>query len=220
MQTYITALKIQKNNANRVNVYLDGKYSFVVNKISAINLKVGQLINQKEIDQLLQDDHVENCYQKALKYIVFKPRTQSDVVNKLRKYDFDETTIKTTIRLLIEKGYINDHTFAQNWVENRSNFKPRSKKLITWELRNKKVSEEIINQIAGEMPDDNELAKLAAEKYSRRLSEFEEEVFIKKLSGYLLRRGFSYSTIKPIVQQSWNNLYRLKLNNEIRNEVD
>ena len=220
MQTYITALKIQKNNANRVNVYLDGKYSFAVNKISAINLKVGQLINQKEIDQLLQDDHVENCYQKALKYIVFKPRTQSDVVNKLRKYDFDETTIKTTIRLLIEKGYINDHTFAQNWVENRSNFKPRSKKLITWELRNKKVSEEIINQIAGEMPDDNELAKLAAEKYSRRLSEFEEEVFIKKLSGYLLRRGFSYSTIKPIVQQSWNNLYRLKLNNEIRNEVD
>jgi len=220
MQTYITALNLQKNNPNRVNIYLDGKYSFALYKILAVNLKVGQIITQHEIDQLLQKDKVENCFQKALKYIAFKPRTQSDVINKLRKYDFVEETIQNTIKLLLEKGYIDDHSFAKSWIENRSNFKPRSKKLIAWELRNKKVSREIIDQVSGEMPEDDELAKLAAEKYSRRLSECDEEVFSKKLSGYLLRRGFTYSTIKPIVQQSWNNLCILKLDNEIRNEVD
>ena len=157
---------------------------------------------------------------KALKYIAFKPRTQMDVVNKLRNYDFDEDTIRDTIDLLLSKGYIDDHSFAQNWVENRSIFKPRSKKLLRWELSKKNVSKEIINQVSEDIPDDDELAKLAAEKYSRRLSGCDKDAYLRKLSGYLIRRVFSYSTIKPIVQESWNNLCKQNLNKEIRNEVD
>jgi regulatory protein len=220
MQKTITALKIQKNNSNRVNIYLDDKYSFALYKIVALNLKVGQIVNNDEVERLLKKDQEENCYQKALKYIAFKPRTQMDVVNKLRNYDFDEDTILDTIELLLSKGYIDDHSFAQNWVENRSNFKPRSKKLLSWELRKKNVSKEIINQVTEDIPDDDELAKLAAEKYSRRLSGCDKDAYLRKLTGYLIRRGFSYFTIKPIVQESWNNLCKQNFNKEIRNEVD
>lgn len=220
MQKTITALKIQKNNSNRVNIYLDDKYSFALYKIVALNLKVGQILNNDEVQRFLKKDQEENCYQKALKYIAFKPRTQMDVVNKLRNYDFDEDTIRDTIDLLLSKGYIDDHSFAQNWVENRSNFKPRSKKLLRWELSKKNVSKEIINQVSEDIPNDDELAKLAAEKYSRRLSGYDKDAYLRKLTGYLLRRGFSYSTIKPIVQESWNNLCKQNLNKEIRNEVD
>lgn len=220
MQKTITALKIQKNNSNRVNIYLDDKYSFALYKIVALNLKVGQILNNDEVQRFLKKDQEENCYQKALKYIAFKPRTQMDVVNKLRNYDFDEDTIRDTIDLLLSKGYIDDHSFAQNWVENRSNFKPRSKKLLRWELSKKNVSKEIINQVSEDIPNDDELAKLAAEKYSRRLSGCDKDAYLRKLTGYLLRRGFSYSTIKPIVQESWNNLCKQNLNKEIRNEVD
>jgi regulatory protein len=128
------------------------------------------------------------------------------VVKKLRENDFDEGSISIVMEMLIEKGYVNDSHYAKNWVENRSIYKPRSKKLITWELKNKQISEEIISEVTGDMIPEEKLAMLAAEKYARRLSGIEKEVFFRRLSGYLIRRGFSYSIVNVTVQKIWNNL--------------
>mgnify|MGYP002392239296 FL=1 len=56
------------------------------------------------------------------------------------------------------------------------------------------------------MLPEEELAMLAAEKYARRLSEYEKEVFFRRLTGYLIRRGFSFSTVNSTVQTIWNIL--------------
>jgi regulatory protein len=56
------------------------------------------------------------------------------------------------------------------------------------------------------MIPEEKLAMLAAEKYARRLSGNEKEVFFQRLSGYLIRRGFSYSIVNVTVQKIWNNL--------------
>ena len=106
---------------------------------------------------------------------------------------------------LNEKNYVNDFQYAKNWVESRSVNKPRSKKLIRLELKNKQISEEIISEVTGEMLPEEKLAILAAEKYARRLSGFEKDIFNRRLSGYLLRRGFSYTTVNITVQKIWND---------------
>lgn len=206
MQNTITALTTQKRNPNRVNVFLDGEFSFGLYIINAGHLKVGQTISQEMIDCLKKDDQIEDGFQKALKYISYKPRTKSEVVKKLKENDFDEEIISIVLDMLVEKGYVNDLQFAKNWVENRSIYKPRSKKLITWELKNKQIGEEIIREVTGEMLPEEELAMLAAEKYARRLSEYEKEVFFRRLTGYLIRRGFSFSTVNSTVQTIWNIL--------------
>lgn len=205
MQKTITALTTQKRNPNRVNIFLDGEFSFGLYIINAGHLKVGQTISQKMIDSLKKDDQIEEGFQKALKYISYKPRTKFEVVKKLKESDFDEDTISIVLDMLVEKGYVNDLQYAKNWVENRSVYKPRSKKLITWELKNKQLGEDIIREVTGEMMPEEKLAILAAEKYARRLSGCEKEVFFRRLSGYLIRRGFSYSTVNSTVQTIWNN---------------
>jgi regulatory protein len=206
MQKTITALTIQKKNPNRVNIFLDGEFSFGLYLINAGHLKVGQTISKETIDSLMKDDQIEDGFQKALKFISYKPRTKFEVVKKLRENDFDEGSISIVMEMLIEKGYVNDSHYAKNWVENRSIYKPRSKKLITWELKNKQISEEIISEVTGDMIPEEKLAMLAAEKYTRRLSGNEKEVFFRRLSGYLIRRGFSYSIVNVTVQKIWNNL--------------
>lgn len=206
MQNTITALTTQKRNPNRVNVFLDGEFSFGLYIINAGHLKVGQTISQEMIDCLKKDDQIEDGFQKALKYISYKPRTKSEVVKKLKENDFDEEIISIVLDMLVEKGYVNDLQFAKNWVENRSIYKPRSKKLITWELKNKQIGEEIIREVTGEMLPEEKLAMLAAEKYARRLSGYEKEVFFRRLTGYLIRRGFSFSTVNSTVQTIWNIL--------------
>jgi regulatory protein len=206
MQKTITALTIQKKNPNRVNIFLDGEFSFGLYLINAGHLKVGQTISKETIDSLMKDDQIEDGFQKALKFISYKPRTKFEVVKKLRENDFDEGSISIVMEMLIEKGYVNDPHYAKNWVENRSIYKPRSKKLITWELKNKQISEEIISEVTGDMIPEEKLAMLAAEKYARRLSGIEKEVFFRRLSGYLIRRGFSYSIVNVTVQKILNNL--------------
>lgn len=208
MQNTITALTTQKRNPNRVNIFLDGEFSFGLYIINAVHLRVGQTISQEMIDSLKKDDQIEEGFQKALNYISYKPRTKFEVVKKLNENDFNQDIISIVLEMLIEKGYVDDSQYAKNWVENRSFYKPRSKKLITWELKNKQISEDIISEVTGEMIPEEELAMLAAEKYARRLSGYEKDVFCRRLSGYLIRRGFSYSTVNSTVKTVWNNSRR------------
>jgi regulatory protein len=213
MQKTITALKIQKRNQNRVNIFLDNEFAFGLFTINVANLKVGQLISQSAIDKLQHEDHIEEGYQKALRFISFKPRTQFEIRKKLSESEFSEEIINIVINKLVQKGYVNDFEFAQNWAENRSIYKPRSKKLISWELKNKKVNKEIIDEVIIGMVPDEKLAVLASEKYARRLSGCDKYVFFRRLTGYLSRRGFSYSIVKPIVEETWVKLRQIKSEN-------
>jgi len=63
------------------------------------------------------------------------------------------------------------------------------------------------------MVPDEKLAVLASEKYARRLSGCDKDVFFRRLTGYLSRRGFSYSIVKPIVEETWVKLRQIKSEN-------
>jgi len=203
MQRTITALKVQKNNSNRVNVYLDGEFSFGLYLINARNLSIGMELPEEFVQKLLEIDQIEDGFQKCLRYISYKPRTKFEINKKLKEKNFSADQIDVITSMLLDKGYIDDFQYAKNWIENRAILKPRSNKLIAWELRNKKISDEIINQLTTEMVSEEELINLAAEKYARRLSGYEKDIFFRKLTGYLIRRGFSYSNVTSVVQSTW-----------------
>ena len=71
------------------------------------------------------------------------------------------------------------------------------------ELRQKGIDDESM-QLALQDMDDEALAYQAAQKRATRFKELEWNEFRKKLSGFLARRGFSYSVISPVVTQIWN----------------
>ncbi|PIZ25955.1 MAG: hypothetical protein COY47_03135, partial [Chloroflexi bacterium CG_4_10_14_0_8_um_filter_57_5] len=62
----ITAIKPQKKNPRRVNVYLDGEFAFGLSKLIAAWLKVGQTLPEEKIASLQAEDERETVYQKAL----------------------------------------------------------------------------------------------------------------------------------------------------------
>ncbi|HHY88444.1 MAG TPA: hypothetical protein GYA06_05975 [Chloroflexi bacterium] len=207
MERKITALKAQKKNPNRVSVYLDGEYAFGLAKIVAAWLQVGQVLTDEKIDQLQAKDAEEVAYQRALRFLSYRPRSESEVREKLVKLGFEQQVIDAVIQRLIDSRFLGDQEFAQTWVENRSTFRPRSRRVLALELRQKGVEEEIIQEALHENVDDQELAYKAAIQYSRRLEGLEWEDFRKRLSGFLGRRGFSYGTIAPVVKQLWSEMH-------------
>jgi regulatory protein len=129
MERKITALKAQKRNQNRVSVYLDGEFAFGLARIVAAWLHVGQTINEQQILKLQSQDTVEVAFQKALRHLSYRPRSEAEVRQKLDTSGYTEAVIETVITRLLENKLIHDPQFAQMWIENRSTFRPRSRRV-------------------------------------------------------------------------------------------
>jgi len=199
----ITALQVQKKNPNRVNVYLDGEFAFGVARITAAWLKNGDELSDEKIAKLLADDNREWAYQQALLFLSYRARSEKEIRQNLHKHEVPEEVIDETLERLRAAGLANDNEFAQMWVENRSTFRPRSRRALAMELRQKGLDDETVQSAVSDV-DENALAYEAAQKRLGRLKGLEWNDFRKKLSEFLARRGFPYSVIAPIVTQVWN----------------
>jgi regulatory protein len=199
----ITAIEPQQKNPQRVNIYLDGVFAFGLSAVVAAWLRVGQELGEDKIASLkLQDEH-EVTYLKALHFLSYRPRSSAEVRQNLSKRGISESLIEETLNRLHGAGLVNDEAFAQAWVENRNTFHPRGKPALQMELRRKGLSEEIIQSVMDTQVNEAALALTTARKYARRLAGLEWPEFRQKLSGFLARRGFSYTTLAPVVSKVW-----------------
>jgi regulatory protein len=107
-----------------------------------------------------------------------------------------------TIAKLKEQNLSDDFAFAQFWKDNRLSFRPKSKRLIEKELRDKKVAAEIVEQVTRDIDDEQTAYKLG---YGRMhaLAHLEYPDFYRRLSSYLAYRGFGYEVIKHTAALLW-----------------
>lgn len=199
----ITAIKVQRKNKERVNIYLDGEFAFGLTRIVAGWLQVGQMLDEKKIEALKADDEREQAYIRALNYLSYRPRSIKEVEQNLRKYNVPETLIPETIERLKKNNFVNDESFAEQWIENRNTFHPRGKRALKLELRQKGIDNEDIQDILDELVDEESLAYKAGLKKARQLAKLEWQDFRRKLGAFLARRGFPYSVISPLLEPLW-----------------
>jgi regulatory protein len=107
---------------------------------------------------------------------------------------------------LRRSNLVDDKRFANNWIDNRNQFRPRGRRALTYELKHKGISEEIIEQTL-EGFDESEMAYLAARKKARRWENLEWPDFRSKIYGFLARRGFNYEIIIPVVERVWSETH-------------
>jgi regulatory protein len=202
----ITAIVAQKKHSNRVNIHLDGEFAFGLARITAAWLRIGQELDEKKIEQLQAEDARERALQQALLFLGYRARSESEIRQNLHKHEIPETVIDETLERLRRDGLANDDQFASAWVENRSTFRPRSRRMLALELRQKGLDDEAMKPALDKV-DDEALAYEAARKRAPRLKSLERNEFRKKLSEFLARRGFPYSVIAPVVTQVWNEAH-------------
>jgi len=202
MAKIITALKVQKRNSDRISLYLDDEYAFGLFRKVAAWLEVGQELNEEKIRQLNQAEANEKAYQRALNFLSYRVRTESEIRRNLNKHDTPEDVIEEVLERLRRNKLVNDFDFANTWVENRSEFRPRGRRALQSELRQKGVDQEIIEEVLQNLNEDD-LAYRAAKKNVRKYQRFEQPEFRKKLLGFLARRGFNYAIAAPVVEQIW-----------------
>ena len=199
----ITAIEAQKRNPDRVNIYLDDQFAFGLSRIVAAWLQLGQIISEEKVAAMLEEDAREVALQKALHYLSYRARSLNEVRKNLEKHEIPEAVIQNTLERLQNAGLLNDHDFARTWVENRNTFRPRGRRALRMELRQKGLTESVIESTLEETTDEEFLALDAARKQLRKLQGLDWLDFRKKLGGFLSRRGFSYEVIAAVIRQVW-----------------
>jgi len=199
----VTAVRSGKRG-KRVNVYLNDKFAFSLEAEVAVKegLRTERALSEDEIESLKKADLFQRCLNAAFNFLSYRPRSESELRQRLNRRGFDSDNVAAVLTRLKEQGLVDDLAFAQFWKDNRESFRPRSQWLTRLELRQKGVAEEIIERVAAQV-DDEASAYRAATAKARRLSTADYDGFRRRLSEYLKRRGFGYSLIKPTVERVW-----------------
>jgi len=145
--------------------------------------------------------------QKAKEYafclLKFRPRSEKEIYQRLKKKKFDDRIIKETIAFLKDKDFINDNYFAKAWLESRLK-RPLGLRRIKEELRIKGIGKEIIDsqidQIKKNYSEEDIVAEIAKVRFNR-LKNIEPQKAKRRLYAYLLRRGFSPDVVIEVVNQ-------------------
>jgi regulatory protein len=200
----ITGLKVRKGRDKRVNVYLDGRLAFglLAEVVLKEGLRVGQELSESRLEALAGLDRYRRCLNAAIRYLGYRPRSESEVRQRLRKHSFDSDVTEKAIARLKEQGLVDDTAFARFWKDNRESFSPRSRRQTQMELKRKGLAVDVIEPVIREI-DESDSAYRAALSKARRLPREDYQVFRRRLGAYLGRRGFGYDIINETVERVW-----------------
>jgi regulatory protein len=196
----VTALEVQKRNKQRVNVYLDGEYAFSLPIDEAAKLRKGQPLSEADIRVMQDEDDRQRAVDSAARFLSYRPRSTHEVRQNLARKGIDSAVIDAAVERLLALGYLDDAAFAAFWVRERCAFKPIARRALRHELRQKGIADSVIDEALAQV-DENETVYRAAEAQARKLRGSTRQAFEAKLSGFLQRRGFSYSDIRTAIQQ-------------------
>ncbi len=208
MEGTITSISPQKKNKNRVAVYLDGSYAFGVTNKTARALSVGQFLAEQDITDLVKNDEIEMAKLKLDHFIGYKERSEQQARKRLQKAGVSEPVITSAVTHFKELGFLNDAAFAKNWITNRSDGKPRGRRLLRLELMQKGIGNELIENALGDAPSEDDLAYAAARAYVHRLEKLDRQIFENRLKGFLQRKGFSFGTTMNTVKKIWLEIHK------------
>jgi len=202
----ITKIESQKKNPKRRSVFLDERFAFGLDEevIYKYSLKVGQELEQKEIDKIIEAETKKEAKDAALKFLSYRMRSEKEVKDKLKKKEFAGDLIAEIIKDLKRVNLIDDYEFASAFISDRISNNPRGKILLKQELWKKGIKKEIIEKALKEFFKDEDeeltLAKELLRKRKKRYEGLDENVAKRRLMSFLLRRGFSYDIVKQVLK--------------------
>ena len=189
----ITNITMQSKNIDRVNLYVDGSFYCGASRIAVYNhkLEIGVEIDKATLDKVIFDSDKDKAFDYALTYISKYTPTAKILTNKLYEKGYGKVIVDYTVDKCKNYGYINDEEYARSYVALNSNIKGKTR--LKMELRNKGVSEDIIERALSQMQSNDSCQELA-KKHSKN-QDIHDPKYRAKLIRFLQYRGYEWEDI-------------------------
>lgn len=206
----ITDIEIQKRNKERVNVYVDGEFTFACDAefVYKEKLKVDLVLDLEKVKKIVTEDEFKKCKNTALRIIERNYKSEKEVYDKLLEKGYDEETSKAAIDFLRSYSYIDDARYAQMYIRDKLKSEGQSK--IKYALLRKGISDEIIKNALLENSDEDlefETAMNLAKKRYVILAKREPDKYklSQKLYRFLVSKGYGFDLVSNVVKKVTND---------------
>ena len=146
----------------------------------------------------------------ALKLLERGPRTEREIVDRLLGRGFAPDAVERAVERLRRVSLLDDRAFLHAFVRTELTRRPQGRRLLVTKLKRRGVPAVLIAELdallerdgdlaEGRLATESERAALAAESLLRRYAAKPAEERRRKISNALLRRGFSWDTIRELI---------------------
>ena len=161
-------------------------------------------MSKREVKSAAADDDYRACYEAALHYIEYRPRSEAEVRRHLQyKRKFQAESISHAVVKLKELKLIDDRAFSVIWARDRVEHRHKSSLMIRRELMQKGVDAGTIESVTADIDDDANALRAGISK-ARLLRNLEYPEFYKRLASYLSRKGYGAELIQRVVRRLWD----------------
>lgn len=188
----------------RYNLHLDGRPALTLSPqvLAEAGLRPGDEVSPQRLEELRQAEARHSALATALRLLSYRPRSTAEMRERLARRGTPPHLQEETLQRLREMGLLDDEAFARSWVESRQRTSPRGRRLLARELRAKGIGGEAARRSLAHL-DEEEAAYRAAARRAPALAGLPYDQFQRRLGDFLLRRGFSYETVRHTVRRLW-----------------
>src|SRR5215217_2613811 len=201
----ITSLQPTQRDPDRIAVDLDGSFAFALpaTLVADQRLEVGDALDSERVRALLAADEAARATEAALVFLSYRPRSEKEVRDRLRRGGYEQDAIDHAISRLHEWRYLDDADFARRWVENRTAHRPRGRRMLQQELRHKGIDVEIARDVIDDADlDETGTAEALARRRLPSYAGDDPAAIRRRLSAYLARRGYGYDVIRVALDRA------------------
>lgn len=197
----VTAVTVQKKDADRCSIYLDEKFAFGihVDLVLEAGLKKDLRLTEDECRELVSRDFYFKALKRCMSFIAYRPRTEFEIRTRLKELGVPDEISKRVMDRMLELGYLNDKEFARQWAETRSRSKGFGPLRLQMELQKKGIDQELAREAVLDTCSDELVLKNLQDQMKRAIHRYRRDVDIttkkRKIVGFLSRRGFSTADI-------------------------
>lgn len=133
---------------------------------------------------------------RAMRILAARAQSEWELAGKLARAGFDPAAVEGALSRLRELGYVDDASFARQWVEERCRLRPAGRRLLSAELSRKGVSAGHIEMALGPYGHEAELraARALAQRAYERYAGLPSPERARRCYAYLIGRGFDHET--------------------------
>ncbi|MDC8098909.1 regulatory protein RecX [Chryseobacterium rhizosphaerae] len=139
---------------------------------------------------------------KLVNYCVYQDRCHAEVEQKMREFLLIEEAKEEIILYLLKENYLNEERFTRSYIRGKFYIKHWGKNKIKLNLKQKQISEKLINMCFDEIYEDDYVKTITRiyEDYFSKQTGLKEYQRKSKTIKYLMSRGFEYEKINDIFE--------------------
>ncbi|MBN2103987.1 RecX family transcriptional regulator [bacterium] len=202
---HITSIEPQKKYPHRRNIYLDNAFAFGLDEEVVLkhHLHVGDTLSEATIQHVLMEEEAVRAKKKALSLLSYRARSVEEIRDRLNQKGYDDRIVNSIVEDFLRVGLLNDESFASAYIQTRMIQRPASKRLLIQELKKKGVKESMAARVVTEgygEKSEIEVAKSLIELRFKRFRRGDRLKNKKKISDFLIRRGFDWDIINELLR--------------------